>query len=84
VTFSLPIVNIIGLRLVLNLRQLNTQASSYSTGEISREIDRQILAFACENLELPAVSRYSQLAVSHPLDERGRESDHDIELMELR
>ncbi|KAH7909564.1 hypothetical protein BJ138DRAFT_1155039 [Hygrophoropsis aurantiaca] len=42
-TFTIPILSITGQRLVLNLRGLQTR--SYATGDLSREVDRQIMAF---------------------------------------
>ncbi|KAH7904948.1 hypothetical protein BJ138DRAFT_1130742 [Hygrophoropsis aurantiaca] len=42
-TFTIPILSITGQRLVLNLRGLQTQ--SYATGDLGREVDRQIMAF---------------------------------------
>ncbi|KAH7910067.1 hypothetical protein BJ138DRAFT_153658 [Hygrophoropsis aurantiaca] len=57
ITFTIPILSITGQRLVLNLRGLQTR--SYTTGELSREVDRQIMAFeqgaGANNLYAPPV-----------------------------
>ncbi|KAG0707929.1 hypothetical protein DFH29DRAFT_1075917 [Suillus ampliporus] len=42
--FASPLLSVVGQRLVLNLRGLKTR--TYSTREISREVDRQLEAFA--------------------------------------
>ncbi|KAH7921191.1 hypothetical protein BV22DRAFT_747719 [Leucogyrophana mollusca] len=42
-SFSTPLLSVAGQRLVLNLRGLRTQ--TYSRGQLSREVDRQIMAF---------------------------------------
>ncbi|KAH7920900.1 hypothetical protein BV22DRAFT_768771 [Leucogyrophana mollusca] len=41
-SFSTPLLSVAGQRLVLNLRGLRTQ--TYSRGQLSREVDRQIMA----------------------------------------
>ncbi|KAH7914559.1 hypothetical protein BJ138DRAFT_1143700 [Hygrophoropsis aurantiaca] len=43
ITVSVPFICTVGQRLVLNLRGL--QAHTYTTGELSREVDRQMMAF---------------------------------------
>ncbi|KAG0698165.1 hypothetical protein DFH29DRAFT_1081921 [Suillus ampliporus] len=45
--FASPLISVAGQRLVLNLRRLKTR--TYSTRELSREIDRQLEAFAEAN-----------------------------------
>ncbi|KAG0707926.1 hypothetical protein DFH29DRAFT_894214 [Suillus ampliporus] len=42
--FASPLLSVVGQRLVLNLRSLKTR--TYSTRDLSREIDRQLEAFA--------------------------------------
>ncbi|KAH7921189.1 hypothetical protein BV22DRAFT_747596 [Leucogyrophana mollusca] len=42
-TTFLPLLSLTGQRLVLNLRGLQTR--TYTTGELGREVDRQIMAF---------------------------------------
>ncbi|KAG1735942.1 uncharacterized protein EDB91DRAFT_1083567 [Suillus paluster] len=52
--FASPLLSVAGQRLVLNLRSLKTR--TYSTRELSREVDRQLEAFAEAN-SLPSRGR---------------------------
>ncbi|KAG1812827.1 uncharacterized protein BJ212DRAFT_1368399, partial [Suillus subaureus] len=42
--FATPLLSVAGQRLVLNIRGLKTR--TYTTGDLSREVDRQLQAFA--------------------------------------
>ncbi|KAH7921186.1 hypothetical protein BV22DRAFT_1038948 [Leucogyrophana mollusca] len=81
VTFSLPLLSMAGQRLVLNLRGL--QARSYTTGELSREVDRQILAFeqgaGANDLYAPPV-----LWREEDPDDELEAVEADVEMVEIR